>query len=120
MSESFFAENPDRYDFLVTFTNFDWDGGGARGLYWSVANDVEGIGLDQFDFSDFWGSEHLQGYIGGKLLADYIHPDGGLDEELMTDILNHEMGHRWLSRARFGDGGVTSSDLLGRDGSHWS
>lgn len=35
-------------------------------------------------------------------------------------LLAHEVGHRWLSRARFMKGGVRSTALLGRGNSHWS
>ncbi|MCP3963203.1 MAG: hypothetical protein GY719_35635 [bacterium] len=121
VAESFYADNPDRYDFLVVFSNFDWDAGpGVRGLYWSVANDVEGIGVSTFDLSDEFGSERMQGYIDGTYLADYVRPNGSLDEDRVEEILNHELGHRWLVHPLFDDGGASSMALLGRDQAHWS
>ncbi|MEO1368150.1 MAG: prenyltransferase/squalene oxidase repeat-containing protein, partial [Acidobacteriota bacterium] len=116
VSESFFNQNADRYDFLVVFTNFDWNAGdGVRGLYWSVANDVEGIGLELFDLSASFGSQRLQGYIDGYVLSDYVRQDGSLDERRIAEILNHELGHRFLAYPDV-DGGA----LIGRDGAHWS
>ncbi|MCG8456259.1 MAG: hypothetical protein MI919_08250, partial [Holophagales bacterium] len=121
VARSFFQDNPDRYDFLLVFTNFRWDAGPqTRGLYWSIANYVSGIGIDTFDLSQEFGSGRLEGYIDGMRLADYRTSSGELDERLVREILNHELGHRWLVHPQVDSDGGPSDDLLGRDGSHWS
>jgi subtilase family serine protease len=120
VTQSFFAENPDVYDFVVVLTNFEWDAGNARGLYWSIFNDVQGIGVGQFDSSLFWGSERIQGYIDGSVLSGFLHQDGTLDVTWVEQLLNHEIGHRWLAHPTFLDQGSLSEDLIGQDGSHWS
>lgn len=122
VAQSFFSSNnPDQYDFLLVLTNFDWNAGAlTRGLYWSIANDVTGIGIDPLDLSTLFGSERLQGYIDGMRLADYRLADGSLDRQRVREILNHELGHRWLVHPSFDDGSGVSNALLGRDQAHWS
>ncbi len=121
VAQSFFAANPDQYDFVLVLTNFNWDAGPqTRGLYWSIANDVAGIGVDPVDLSPQFGSDHLQGYIDGMFLRDYRLADGSLDQQRVREILNHELGHRWLVHPHFDDAGTESAALLGRDGAHWS
>jgi flagellar hook assembly protein FlgD/subtilase family serine protease len=121
VSQSFFAANEAEYDFLVVFTNFDWVSGEAIGLYWSVANEVQGIGVDLFDYGFAWGAEGLEGYIDGQNLANYLLETNEVDVGLVEYVLNHEIGHRWLAYARIPDGaGGLSDELLGLDGAHWS
>lgn len=43
-----------------------------------------------------------------------------LREETTLSVLAHEVGHRWLATARFSDGGISSTELLGRQQAHWS
>jgi hypothetical protein len=61
-------------------------------------------------------------------MSRYKDPDGPLsirpgDPKFLValNILAHEMGHQWLAQAKYRTAaGDISSDLLGRDGSHWS
>jgi len=120
-AQSFYRNNPDQYDFLLVLTNFDWFAGAqTRGLYWSIENDVSGIGVPPVDLSVQFGSERLQGYIDGMRLRDYRLADGSLDQQRVREILNHELGHRWLVHPSFDDGSGSSTALLGRDQAHWS
>src|SRR5262249_50871513 len=43
-----------------------------------------------------------------------------LGENTTLSILGQEAGHRWLAYMEFRDGSANSSELLGRDQSHWS
>ena len=120
-AQSFYQNNPDTYDFIVVFTNFDFNTHEARAFYTSIKNDVQGIGQETFDSSSFFGSSRLQGYIDAANIAGYLKPDGTLDQENLSLILNHEIGHRWLAHVQYPDfSGNPSNKLLGRDGIHWS
>lgn len=122
VAQSFYASNPDAYDFILVLTQFEAIGeDGVLGLYWSVRNDVEGIGLPTFDVSAEFGSSVLQGLIDGGQLEQYLSEDGALDADRVAVVLNHELGHRWLVHCRYMDAsGNASENLLGREGAHWS
>ncbi len=121
VSQNFFEDSPDAYDFLVVVTNFEWDAtAGVAGFHIGVANDVQGIGVDVFDHSPLWGSENLLGYVDIRWLSTYIQEDGSLDTEWLNALLNHEVGHQFLAFIQFLDGGAPSDALLGRDHAHWS
>ncbi len=127
VAQSFFAHNPDAYDFLAVVTGFAFDAGWGQhgdpthGLFWSVRNDTAGLGLELFDHSQLFGSSRLQGYIDANSLELVRRPDGTLDEDLLLTVLAHELGHRWLAYCSYDDGSGTPSEaLLGVDGSHWS
>ncbi len=90
----------------------------------TLQNDVEGIGLDVYDFTNliFPASRNLENFVEMGDLSRF--PDD--PDELFFDtasimvILGHEFGHRWLANVRFIDGsGEPSYDLL-TGGSHWS
>ncbi len=119
---SFLEDNPDDYDFLLVLTRFEFGGeDGISGFYWEIRNDVEGIGIGQFDISQEFGSARLQGFIDGGSLSQYVLEDGSVDSDRVEVVLNHELAHRWSARCSFvdDDGGI-STDLLGLDGAHWS
>jgi large repetitive protein len=122
LAREFYKQHPDSFDFLVTFTTFPVGLGDAVGLHWSVRNDVQGIGLDQFDNSSAFGSDgRLQGFIDMGPLAS--HADDPFDPafEETLNVLTHEILHQWAAHVRFQRPGEPESDgLLGRDGSHWS
>lgn len=122
----FVETHGDFYDFVVIFTNFDFDRGGAKGFYLGLRNDVRGIGTPLFDEGARFGSpERLQGVIDMGPVAQYraeglsvepSHP--GFRHTL--GILAHEVAHRWLANVRYLESGEVRTDLLGRDQSHWS
>jgi subtilase family serine protease len=126
-AQSFFAHNPDAYDFIAVITGFPFDAGWgqfgdpAHALYWGVRNDTSGIGLDYFDHSQAFGSHRLQGYIDANSLELVRDSEGNLDETHLLTVLSHELGHRWLAYCDFQDHqGATSSALRGVDDGHWS
>ena len=126
IAKEFFKNHKDEYDFLVVFSNFDFQmpDAEAKAFYLQIKNDVQGIGLPIFNnsFQGEYGSDgKLQGMIDlgniGNLITDPLN--FGFEETLR--LLNHEFLHRWSSYVKFKDiNGTLSTALLGRDGSHWS
>lgn len=124
IAKYFFAAHPDNYDFLVIFSNFDFQmpQGEAAAFYTHIKNDVRGIGLDIFDNSSLYGSNaKLQGTIDmGNLSAKSSDPLSPKFSETMG-ILGHELLHRWAAQVKYKDSsGAISRDLIGKDGNHWS
>jgi subtilase family serine protease len=124
IAKEFYATHPDTYDFLVIFSNFDFQMPEQEvvAFYLGVKNDTQGIGLPVFDNSSFYGSDgKLQGTIDmgsiGNLAADPLDP--GFTTTMTT--LAHEVLHRWAAHVKFqkADGSL-SSELLGSGGYHWS
>ncbi len=60
VAKEFYEHHPDNYDFLVVFTDFEIETGDAVAFYSPVKNDVQGIGLETYNSSEFFGS-------GGRL-----------------------------------------------------
>ena len=121
VASEFLADHADAYDFVVTFTGFDFDLDSAAAFHLGVRNDVEGIGLDLFDQSGPFGSEGvLRGYVDAgpldRLEADRLDP--GFEQTLA--LLLHELMHQWGGYVEFDDGGAPSSVLRQSDGRHWS
>ena len=130
VTKRFYETHEDAYDFLVVFTNFDFDLDGAFAFEINVANDVTGIGpmADPlvFDFARFFGSSRLESLLNmGNLRRYPVDPETvflrGADSTL--SILGQETGHRFLAYVMWNDPeepGLLSRALLGRDLQHWS
>src|SRR3990172_7032825 len=124
IAHEFYKTHKDEYDFLVIFTNFDFQmpEGETKAFYEGVKNDTQGIGVDPFDNTSLYGSNGvLQGTVdmgnSKNLVTDPLAPK--FEETLY--VLSHEMMHRWAAHAKFKDAtGAVSSALLGKDSSHWS
>ncbi|MEE8138955.1 MAG: hypothetical protein V3T81_08835 [Thermoanaerobaculia bacterium] len=126
VAQVFFQHFRDIYDHLIVWVDFPVSLEDAFAFELTVKNDVRGIGLRLFDFSDLLGSDsRLESYVQMGSLRRYpANPNQTFLETNSTlDILGQETGHRWLAFVRFRDrDGVVSSDLLGRGmpPSHWS
>lgn len=122
IAKEFFRTHPDNYDFIVVFSNFEFETGDALAFHLGVQNHVKGLGLPEFDHTAYFGSAgKLKGYIDMAALSRYVtNPyDPGFDLVLQT--FSHEFLHQWGSHVRLkGAGGALNNDLLGKDGSHWS
>ncbi len=124
IAKEFFSTHKDEYDFLVVFTNFDFQmiASGDKGFYRGVKNDTHGIGQDLFDNTSLFGSSgRLQGMIDmgnlANVVTDLLNPE--YEETLNT--LSHELMHRWGVNAKFKNAdGTQSTALLGDGGNHWS
>ena len=125
LARKFYRTHADTYDQLIVWTDTVLTRGEAFSFEFSVANDISGIGLGQFDFSSDFGST-------GRRLRSVVHMDAVskfpddpmttfLGENNTLSILGHEVGHRWLAFLQFTDHNHQRSDaLLGRQQAHWS
>ena len=117
VARTFYASHPDLYDQLMIWTDarIIQD---AFAFESTVANEIQGIGQEIFDFSrDFGSAGRLQSYAIMDFLGKY--PDDPtqrfLGEDNTLSVLAHEVGHRWLAYFNFLDHtGQQSDALLGR------
>ncbi len=122
IAQEYFRNHPDNYDFLVVFSTFEFNTGDAAAFHWMVRNDVQGIGLPQFDVSALFGSNgKLQGYIDMAALSRWSGNPLDPKFEDTLSVLSHEVLHQWASFVKYrkADGSL-SDELLGRDLAHWS
>jgi hypothetical protein len=125
IAKAFFREFADDYDHLVVFLDFSQNlGGNAFAFEVTIKNEIQGIGIDVFDFSQQVGSKgRLRSFLQMGSLSRYPQDPNTtfLGTNTTLDILGQESGHRWLAFTHFIDeNGQRSDALLGRDGSHWS
>ncbi len=109
-------------DFIVVFTSFEFSTGDALAFYNPIRNDVRGIGLPIFDHSALFGSPgRLQGYVDMAAVDRYSLNTQDPDYRTPLNILSHELMHRWGVSVRYrSEDGQIRTDLIGREGSHWS
>ena len=123
-ANTFYRSHPDSFDQLVFWTDTSVVSGDAFAFESTVANEIQGIGVDIFDISREFGSAgRLQSYTLMDRLSKY--PDDPttkfLGENNTLSVLGQEVGHRWLAYFNFRDHlGQRSEELLGRDNAHWS
>ncbi len=122
VAQEFYANHPDSYDFLVVFSSFEFETGDAVAFHVGVSNDIQGIGVPQFDNSALFGSNgKLQSYIDMAAISRYEVNPIRPEFDFTLDTLAHEVLHRWASRVRYlDDQGAVRDDLLGRDNAHWN
>jgi hypothetical protein len=124
VARTFYRSHPDAFDQLVIWTDTSVVSGNAFAFESTIANQVQGIGLDVFDTSREFGSAgRLQSFTLMDRLSKY--PDDPttrfLGENNTLSVLGQEVGHRWLAYLNFRDHeGQRSEELLGRDQAHWS
>ena len=123
-ANAFYRTHPDSYDQLVIWTDTTVVSGDAFAFESTVANEIQGIGVDLFDLSREFGSAgRLRSFTMMDRLGKY--PDDPttrfLGENNTLSVLGQEVGHRWLAYFNFVDHtGQQSEELLGRDLAHWS
>jgi len=122
VAQEFYRTHPDEYDFLVSFTTFEFETGEALAFYQAARNDVEGIGLPLFDNSQLYGSDgRLRGYVEMAATGRYELNPFAPDYEFVLTTLAHEVLHQWGAFVRYRDaGGEVSDRLLGRNLAHWN
>ncbi|WP_035058652.1 CARDB domain-containing protein [Andreprevotia chitinilytica] len=129
-AKEFYRTHPDKYDFLIVFTSFDFDTSNpnadtknAEAFHIAVQNHVKGLGLKDFDYTQQFGSSNgtLLAYVDMAALTRYnLNPfDPKFENVLAT--LAHEILHQWEASVHvLGPDGKPSDVLLGPDKSHWS
>ncbi len=123
VARKFYRTHPDNYDQLVIWTDTTVIDN-AFAFESTVANEIRGIGVEQFDASrDFGSSGRLRSFVMMDFIGKY--PDDPLQKFLgennTVSVLGQETGHRWLAFLDFRDhNGQRSQALLGRDQAHWS
>ncbi len=123
-SQAFYRTHPDAFDQLVIWTDTSVVSGNSFAFESTIANEVQGIGLEIFDTSREFGSAgRLRSFTMMDRLSKY--PDDPttrfLGENNTLSVLGQEVGHRWLAYLNFRDHlGQRSEELLGRDQAHWS
>lgn len=125
VAATFFEHFKDIYDHLIIWLDFPASLGGAFAFEITIKNEVEGIGLGQFDFTEFVGSDsRLRSLVQMGDLARYpADPNRDvprLGTNTTMDVLGQEAGHRWLAFTRVSENGATTDEILGRDLAHWS
>jgi subtilase family serine protease/flagellar hook assembly protein FlgD/chitodextrinase len=122
IARAFLQGRGDDYEFLVVFTTFEYDTGDALAFYNPLRNDVRGIGLPVFDNGSAYGSAaRLAGIVDMAAVSRHAFDPGDPRHPQLLNTLAHELMHRWAVGVRFRTPvGVDSTDLIGRDGSHWS
>jgi hypothetical protein len=126
LARSVYRALPDRYDSLVAWTNFESDLDDAFAFSLLVSNEIAGIGEENFDDADAWGSAgELESFVFMGNLRRYPRDPrgrvgGAASLPTTLSLLAHEVGHRWLARALVRRTGIPADALLGRQSSHWS
>ncbi len=129
LARVFYDNYPDDVQQVAVFYDFPLPllGGGAVAYHFSTKNDVKGIGYknnrsnELFDNSSTMGSD---GVLEGFANMGYVHKYGDNLDRLRGTLSHlgvfiHEIGHQWLSRVYFRQGGTTRTDLQ-EFGGHWS
>ena len=121
--QEFHNTHPGVFELITIFTERSYLlGTGAFAFFSPVANKDQGIGRATFDFSNFFGSPKLEGFLMMDVTNKY--PEDVNEDFLGTnntlDIMGQEMGHRWMAFPRVSKAGIAADELLGRDLSHWS
>jgi hypothetical protein len=123
VARKFYRTHPDNYDQLVIWTDATVIDN-AFAFESTVANEIRGLGIEQFDASrDFGSGGRLRSFVMMDFIGKY--PDDPLQKFLgennTVSVLGQETGHRWLAFLEFRDhNGQQSQALLGRDQAHWS
>jgi hypothetical protein len=123
VARKFYRTHPDSYDQLVIWTDAPIIEN-AFAFETTVANEIRGIGISQFDASrDFGSAGRLRSYTVMDWIGKYPEDPQQrfLGENNTVSLLGQEVGHRWLAFLEFRNHtGVRSEALLGRDQAHWS
>ncbi len=121
--QKFYKNHPDNYDQVLIWTDAPLIQD-AFAYEVTVANEVRGIGVPVFDAAQDFGSA---GRLRSMAVMDWLgkYPEDPkqrfLGENNTLSVMGQEVGHRWLAFVDFRDHtGNRSSQLLGRDDSHWS
>lgn len=123
LAKKFYRTHGDSFDQLVIWTDqrLVTD---AFAFESTVANEIQGIGVDIYDASAAFGSAgRLRSVVMMDAISKYpADPATRFNGENNTlSLIGQEAGHRWLAFLGIKDAaGAFSNVLLGRDDAHWS
>ncbi len=125
LTRKFLSIHNDEYDDICVFaasniTNLSLDGGFAYEL--NVKNEIQGIGLDLFDYTPSFGSGGtLCSFQNFNRLSVYPEDPNAavVASNSSLDVIEHETGHRFAAYTTFLDADTASYAILGRDDQHW-
>ncbi len=125
VARTFYSAFGDDYQQLIVYTSrgFIPRSQSAFAYEITVRNAISGMGSPLVDGGAAFGSAAgLESMVLMDSISKYSANPANrvLREETTLSVLAHEVGHRWLASARFLDGGVSSTELLGRQQAHWS
>ncbi len=86
--------------------------------YLPIANDIQGIGYAHTEGQEIFDSSPDSAIEGIAFLNDWPYWQARPEE--FRGAFNHELAHRWGARVHVQLDGIDSSELLGREQSHWS
>jgi len=99
VSQAFYQNHPDSFDFITMFRNFDGQMFGFA-YHFPIQNQVQGIGVDTFDNTFFYGSAgRLQGFSNQNDInyqVDDPHFHMYRIHSTMSGML-HETMHQWAA-----------------------
>ncbi len=115
IARRFYRTHPDLFEQLVVYTTRPLNPfPDTLAFELNVKNEIRGIGLEVNDDAlDYGSAAALRSVVYMDAIDPYLEADG-------FELLGHEVGHRWLSRLRFGKDGLPQGALLGRGAVHWS
>jgi len=120
-----FTQYPDRFDTISIFLSFIDQNHAGSAYYQGIANQVQGIGRQQFNGRAGWRLPE-EGRLSGFVNMNSLEMFGGLRGAGSPfsgyhAVLAQELSHRWLMHLRFKDAaGMDSDAFLGRQNAHWS
>jgi flagellar hook assembly protein FlgD/fibronectin type 3 domain-containing protein len=122
IAKEFYRLHPDHYDFIVVFSNFEFNTAEFKAFHLGVQNKVKGLGLSQFDYTSSFGSKgKLLGYIDMAALTRYVTDPYDAQFETVMQTFSHEFLHQWgIGSHILAADGSLSNALLGPQGAHWS
>ncbi|MEW6130789.1 MAG: hypothetical protein AB1757_27415 [Acidobacteriota bacterium] len=124
LTRAFYSAFPDEFDTVYLWTDFAFDNGPGYATSFVVRNDIQGIGIRQFDKGNPYGSASRLSSIVvmGDVVRSWIDDPNANMVGLFSAvaITCHEQAHRWTSYIRFNTNRGVKDDLLGRDLNHWS
>lgn len=122
VASSFYDTNPDIFDFLIIFTNFDALQYKEQAVFIPITNRVKGVQKASLEAGETYGSG---GKLKAEILMDNIQKyeyDGEKDTSYTMNLLMHEMLHQWSGEIWFTSAANDISDKLlkEKDLEHWN
>ena len=110
----------DEFDGIAVFTTFPDAAQSGAAYAMILDNGVSGLNRVGASSAPYGSSGRLIAVMNINDTDNYASMEA--DDQWFATVITHELGHTWLAFIEFVDptSGLTSTELLGRDGSHWS